>query len=86
MLMRPCRALICGLDDAMQADAQLLSTIMLVQDILLDDLKNGDRQQTRNRSTPTHVVGVVRCAQSVKACPLPGLTCSYHSFSFVSPA
>ena len=54
----------CG-RDALQADAQLMSTMMLVQDILLDDLKNGERQH--NRRAPTHVVGVVRCAQSVKA-------------------
>ena len=46
--------------------------IMLVQDILLDDLKNGDGNGRggRRKPNPTHVVGVVRCAQSVK------VTCS----------
>ncbi|KAK9797001.1 hypothetical protein WJX73_002827 [Symbiochloris irregularis] len=49
-----------------EADAQLLSTIMVIQDILLDDLKHGSRKSTRPNSQPTHIVGVIRCAESVR--------------------
>ena len=60
-----------------QADAQLLSMIMLVQDILLDDLAHSNHENgsgnglvphRRNLqlNAPTHVVGVVRCPPSVE--------------------
>ena len=41
-----------------QADAQMLSELMLVQDILI--------ASERDRSTPAHVVAVVRCPHTVK--------------------
>ena len=64
----------------LQADAQLLAMIMLIQDILLDDLAhsqsshsngsggNGLSPHRRNVAlkAPTHVVGVVRCPPSVE--------------------
>lgn len=40
--------------------------IMMIQDILLDDLKNGSRSEENSNRSPTHIVGVVRCPQSVK--------------------
>ena len=42
----------------MQADASLLSSIIMVQDLLIES--------QRPRSHPVHVVGVVRCPQTVK--------------------
>ncbi|KAK9814063.1 hypothetical protein WJX72_000188 [[Myrmecia] bisecta] len=41
-----------------QADAQMMSMLMLIQDILIST--------KRERSRPAHVVAVVRCPQSVK--------------------
>jgi hypothetical protein len=41
-----------------QADASLLSSIIMVQDLLIES--------QRPRSHPVHVVGVVRCPQTVK--------------------
>ena len=42
----------------MQADASLLSSIIMVQDLLIES--------HRPQSHPVHVVGVVRCPQTVK--------------------
>ncbi len=42
----------------MQADASLLSSIIMVQDLLIES--------QRPRSHPVHVVGVVRCPETVK--------------------
>lgn len=42
----------------LQADASMLSSIIMVQDLLIES--------QRPRSRPVHVVGVVRCQQTVK--------------------
>ena len=84
----PCRGQPSRLSERAQADAQLLSMIMLVQDILLDDLahsshSNGSgsnggsnglvpHQRNLDVKAPTHVVGVVRCPPSVEVCPMAG--------------
>ena len=60
-----------------QADAQLVSMLMLLQDILLDDLNQSSHQNGHGngaagswrdveKKAPTHVVGVVRCPPSVE--------------------
>ena len=74
-----------------QADAQLLSMIMLLQDILLDDLAQSSHSNGHSNGTtslnphqrndfvvkpPTHVVGVVRCPPSVEVSPAPRWTLS----------
>lgn len=47
-----------------QADAQMLSELMLLQDILI--------ASNRDRSSPVHVVAVVRCNETVKVSHLKG--------------
>ena len=42
----------------MQADASMLSSMIMIQDLLI--------QAQRPISSPAHVVGVVRCPQTVK--------------------
>lgn len=42
----------------LQADASMLSSIIMIQDLLIES--------ERPRSSPVHVLGVVRCPQTVK--------------------